>query len=74
MGVEDATCDSRSGRGGGLVGGALASGALARAGHPVTLVVRPGRGEQYPKRLSVQSQALGSFESPVEVAERLGEP
>jgi 2-dehydropantoate 2-reductase len=59
--------------GAGGVGG-LVGGALARAGHPVTLLVRPGRAEQYPERLSVQSQALGSFEAPVEVAERLGEP
>ena len=59
--------------GAGGVGG-LVGGALARAGHPVTLLVRPGRAEQYPDRLSVQSQALGSFEAPVEVAERLGEP
>jgi 2-dehydropantoate 2-reductase len=59
--------------GAGGVGG-LVGGALARAGHPVTLLVRPGRAEQYPERLSVQSRALGSFEAPVEVAERLGEP
>jgi 2-dehydropantoate 2-reductase len=59
--------------GAGGVGG-LVGGALARAGHPVTLLVRPGRAEQYPERLSVQSRALGSFEAPVEVVERLGEP
>jgi 2-dehydropantoate 2-reductase len=59
--------------GAGGVGG-LVGGALARAGHPVTLLVRPGRMEQYPERLNVQSQALGSFEAPVEVAEHLGEP
>src|SRR5919107_4757786 len=59
--------------GAGGVGG-LVGGALARAGHPVTLLVRPGRMEQYPERLSIQSQSLGSFEAPVEVAERLGEP
>jgi 2-dehydropantoate 2-reductase len=40
----------------------------------VTLLVRPGRAEQYPERLSVQSRALGNFEAPVEVVERLGEP
>jgi len=59
--------------GAGGVGG-LVGGALARAGHPVTLLVQPGRAEKYPERLSVQSRALGSFEAPVEVAERLGEP
>jgi len=59
--------------GAGGVGG-LVGGALARAGHPVTLLVQPGRAEKYPERLSVQSRTLGSFEAPVEVAERLGEP
>jgi 2-dehydropantoate 2-reductase len=59
--------------GAGGVGG-LVGGALARAGHPVTLLVRSGRADQYPERLSVRSQSLGSFEAPVEVAERLGEP
>src|SRR3954464_3096725 len=59
--------------GAGGVGG-LVGGALARAGHPVTLLVRPGRAGQYPERLSVQSQSLGSFEVPVGVAEHLGEP
>jgi 2-dehydropantoate 2-reductase len=59
--------------GAGGVGG-LVGGALARAGHPVTLLVRPGRAEQYPERLSVQSQSLGNFEAPVRIAERLGEP
>src|SRR5919107_1421227 len=59
--------------GAGGVGG-LVGGALARAGHPVTLLVRPGRMERYPERLNVQCQSLGSFEAPVEVAEHLGEP
>ena len=59
--------------GAGGVGG-LVGGALARAGHPVTLLVRPGRAEQYPDLLSVQSQSLESFEAPVRIAERLGEP
>ena len=58
--------------GAGGVGG-LVGGELARAGHPVTLLVRPGRVELYPERLSVQSQSLGSFEASVEVAEHLGE-
>jgi 2-dehydropantoate 2-reductase len=56
--------------GAGGVGG-LVGASLAKSGHPVTLLVRPGRGDQYPDRLTVQSEALGSFEAPVRVAERL---
>ena len=56
--------------GAGGVGG-LVGGALARAGHPVTLLVRPGRRDHYPARLSVQSETLGDFEAPVRVADRL---
>jgi 2-dehydropantoate 2-reductase len=56
--------------GAGGVGG-LVGGALAKVGHPVTLLVRPGRRDHYPERLSVQSEALGSFEAPVRVADRL---
>jgi 2-dehydropantoate 2-reductase len=56
--------------GAGGVGG-LVGGALAKAGHPVTLLVRPGRRDHYPGRLGVQSETLGSFEAPVRVADRL---
>ncbi len=56
--------------GAGGVGG-LMGGALAKAGHPVTLLVRPGRRDRYPERLSVESATLGSFEVPVRVADRL---
>jgi 2-dehydropantoate 2-reductase len=56
--------------GAGGVGG-LVGGALAKAGQPVTLLVRPGRGERYPERLSVESEPLGSFAAPVRVADRL---
>jgi 2-dehydropantoate 2-reductase len=56
--------------GAGGVGG-LVGGALAKAGHPVTLLVRPGRRDHYPERLSVQSEMLGTFEAPVQVADRL---
>ncbi len=56
--------------GAGGVGG-LVGGALAKAGHPVTLLVRPSRRDQYPERMSVQSEALGTFEAPVQVADRL---
>jgi 2-dehydropantoate 2-reductase len=59
-----------AGLGAGGVGG-LVGASLAKSGHPVTLLVRPGRGDQYPDRLTVQSEALGSFEAPVRVAERL---
>ena len=56
--------------GAGGVGG-LVGGALAKAGHPVTLLVRPGRREHYPERLSVESDTLGTFEAPVRVVDRL---
>jgi 2-dehydropantoate 2-reductase len=56
--------------GAGGVGG-LVGGALAKAGHLVTLLVRPGRSDQYPDRLSVDSDTLGTFEAPVQVADRL---
>jgi 2-dehydropantoate 2-reductase len=59
--------------GAGGVGG-LVGGALAKAGHPVTLLVRPGRRNQYPERLAVESEPLGTFEAPVRVADRLDEP
>jgi hypothetical protein len=59
--------------GAGEVGG-LVGGALARIGHPVTLIVRPGRQDHYPERLSVESNTLGSFEAPVRVTDRLDEP
>ena len=55
--------------GAGGVGG-LVGGALAKAGQPVTLLVRPGRREHYPERLTVESETLGSFEAPVQVADR----
>jgi 2-dehydropantoate 2-reductase len=45
-------------------------GALAKAGHPVTLLVRPGRRDHYPERLTVESETLGTFEAPVRVAYR----
>ena len=56
--------------GAGGVGG-FVGGAFARAGHPVTLLVRPGRRDHYPERLTVQSEMLGAFEAPVQVADRL---
>jgi 2-dehydropantoate 2-reductase len=59
--------------GAGGVGG-LVGGALAKAGQPVTLLVRPGRRDDYPERLNVESDTLGTFEAPVRVAETLDEP
>src|SRR5215217_7055195 len=50
--------------GAGGVGG-LVGGALAKAGQPVTLLVRPGRQDHYPERLTVESETLGSFKAPV---------
>jgi 2-dehydropantoate 2-reductase len=58
--------------GAGGVGG-LVGGALAKEGHDVTLLVRPGRREHYSERLSVQSELLGNFEAPVRVADWLEE-
>src|SRR5215212_7124691 len=58
--------------GAGGVGG-LVGGALAKADHPVTLLVRPGRRDHYTERLTVESEALGAFEAPVRIADRLDE-
>src|SRR5919199_799666 len=59
--------------GAGGVGG-FVGGALAQAGNPVTLLVRPSRRRYYPERLSVESKMLGTFEVPVRVTDRLDEP
>ena len=56
--------------GAGGVGG-LVGGALAKSGQPVTLLVRPGRQDHYPERLTVESETLGNFKAPVRVADRL---
>jgi ketopantoate reductase len=56
--------------GAGGIGG-LVGGALAKAGLPVTLLVRPGRQDHYPERLTIESETLGSFKAPVRVADRL---
>jgi 2-dehydropantoate 2-reductase len=53
--------------------GGLVGGALAKTGHDVTLLVRPGRREHYSEHLSVQSELLGNFEAPVRVADWLDE-
>jgi 2-dehydropantoate 2-reductase len=59
--------------GAGGVGG-LVGGVLARAGHPVTLLVRPGRQNHYPDQLTVESGTLGNFEATVRVTNRIDEP
>ena len=51
--------------------GGLVGGALANVGHPITLIVRPGRRDHYPDQLTVESETLGTFEAPVQVADRL---
>src|SRR5215204_253576 len=56
--------------GAGGVGG-LVGGALAKAGHPVTLLVRTGRRDHYPGQLSLKSEMLGAFEAPVQIADLL---
>jgi 2-dehydropantoate 2-reductase len=59
--------------GAGGVGG-LVGGTLAKAGHPVTLLVRPGRRNHYPEQLTIESNTVGTFEVPVRVTDRLDEP
>src|ERR671933_1717677 len=55
--------------GAGGVGG-FVGGAPAKGGHPGTLLVRPGRRDNYAERLTVESKTLGTFEAPVRVADR----
>jgi 2-dehydropantoate 2-reductase len=57
----------------GGIGGLLAA-ALGRAGLPVTLVVRPGTGGEFPRRIRLDSQLLGEIETEVTVTEQLTEP
>jgi 2-dehydropantoate 2-reductase len=59
--------------GAGGVGG-LVGGALAKVGHPVTLLVRSGRQDHYPNQLTVESTTLGTFGAPVRVTDRIDEP
>ena len=56
--------------GAGGVGG-LVGGALAKAGYRVTLLVRTGRRDHYPGQLSVESEMLGAFEAPAQIADLL---
>jgi 2-dehydropantoate 2-reductase len=57
----------------GGIGGLLAV-ALAHAGHPVTLIVRPGTAADFPRPIHLQSDVLGEIEAEVAVVERLAEP
>jgi 2-dehydropantoate 2-reductase len=59
--------------GAGGVGG-LIGAALAHLGQPVTLLVRPERVAAYPRRVSVESPLLGSFEADVETASAVTTP
>jgi 2-dehydropantoate 2-reductase len=58
--------------GAGGVGG-LIGVALAKAGEPVTMVVRPGSLKDYPAELSLEG-SLGSFTTAVSSAESVAEP
>jgi 2-dehydropantoate 2-reductase len=59
--------------GAGGVGG-FVGGALAKVGHPVTLLVRSGRQNHYPDQLTIESATFGTFEAPVRVTDRIDEP
>ncbi len=54
--------------------GGLIGGALARAGHPVTLVVRPEALAAYPHAMTVESAILGTFEAPAQPVAALQGP
>ena len=54
--------------------GGLIGGALARAGHPVILIVRPETLAAYPRHLTVESAVLGTFAAPVRPVATLEEP
>lgn len=56
--------------GAGGIGG-LVGAALARAGHPVTLILRSESAREHPRLLTVTSQVVGDFTTPVSIATRL---
>ena len=56
--------------GAGGIGG-LVGAALARAGHPVTLILRAESARQHPPSLTVTSRVLGDFAVPVNIATEL---
>jgi 2-dehydropantoate 2-reductase len=51
--------------------GLLVGGALARAGHPVLLILRPQALEEYPGGIHVESAVLGEFDVDVPASTRL---
>jgi 2-dehydropantoate 2-reductase len=54
--------------------GLLVGGALALAGRPVLLVLRPAALEEYPGGVHVESVVLGEFDVDVQAASRLDRP
>jgi 2-dehydropantoate 2-reductase len=54
--------------------GGLVGGVLARAGHEVIFIVRPGRAEAQPPFVHVDSAIYGQFDAPVRAADRLDQP
>lgn len=54
--------------------GLLIGGALARAGQPVLLILRPAALEDYPGGLHVESTVLGEFDVDVPASTRLDRP
>lgn len=58
--------------GAGGIGGFI-GGAIARAGFPVTMIVRPDAIPGHPTTLSVSSRLLGDFEAPIRLTSELTE-
>ena len=54
--------------------GLLIGGALAQAGKPVLLVLRPAALEEYPGGIHVESVVLGEFDVDVPASSRLDRP
>jgi 2-dehydropantoate 2-reductase len=54
--------------------GGLVGGLMARGGHEVTFIVRPGSAAAHPPFVHVDSTVYGQFDAPVRVAECLDQP
>jgi 2-dehydropantoate 2-reductase len=54
--------------------GGLVGGLLARDGHDVTFIVRPGQAAAYPSAVHVESAVYGEFDAKISVTEQLGQP
>src|SRR5690348_9667315 len=54
--------------------GLLIGGALAQAGKPVLLIMRPGAVDEYPGGIHVESVVLGEFDVDVPASTRLDRP